>query len=119
MRPPAGRARVHGRVDSEGALLADLFSADPVPPLAEALRVQAWAHYFQDDPRHFLEHAQASHRLLVGAGLADGPTFAKTCPPSAADATRLARSQLSRLGARAIAPSHEKVNWHTPARCDP
>lgn len=46
--------------------------------LAEALRVQAWAHYFQDDPRHFLEHAQASHRLLVGAGLADGPTFAKT-----------------------------------------
>jgi len=46
--------------------------------LAEALRVQAWAHYFQDDPRHFLEHAQASHRLLVSAGLADGPTFAKT-----------------------------------------
>jgi len=32
---------------------------------------------------------------------------------------RLARSQLSRLGARAIAPSHEKVNWHTPARSEP
>ena len=32
-------------------------------------------------------------------------------PPSAADATRLARSQFRRSGARAIAPSQLKVNW--------
>lgn len=45
--------------------------------LAEALRVQAWAHYFQDDPRGFLQDAQASQQLLVRAGLANGATFAK------------------------------------------
>jgi NAD(P)-dependent dehydrogenase (short-subunit alcohol dehydrogenase family) len=46
--------------------------------LAEALRVQAWAHYFQDDPRGFLENAQESRRLLARAGLVHGPGFANT-----------------------------------------
>ena len=46
--------------------------------LAEALRVQAWAHYFQDDPRGFLADAQESRRLLLQAGLADSPVFANT-----------------------------------------
>lgn len=46
--------------------------------LAEALRVRAWAHYFQDDPRHFLEDAQESQRILVQSGLEHGPVFANT-----------------------------------------
>lgn len=44
--------------------------------LAEALRVLAWAHYFQDDPRGFLDNARESHRILTQAGLASGPVFA-------------------------------------------
>ncbi len=46
--------------------------------LADALRVQAWAHYFQDDPRGFLDNALASRRLLMQAGLVHGPVFANT-----------------------------------------
>ena len=46
--------------------------------LAEALRVQAWAHYFQDDPSGFLDSAQESHRILTQAGLTSDTGFANT-----------------------------------------
>lgn len=44
--------------------------------LAEALRLQAWAHYFQDDPRGFLDNALESRRILTQAGLTQNSVFA-------------------------------------------
>lgn len=46
--------------------------------LGEALLRQAWAYYFQDDPRHFLESAEASQRVLSRAGLTGDAGFADT-----------------------------------------
>lgn len=46
--------------------------------LGDALLRQAWAYYFQDDPRNFLESAGESQRVLAGAGLAGSAEFADT-----------------------------------------
>lgn len=46
--------------------------------LGEALLRQAWAYYFQDDLRHFLESAEESQRVLSRAGLTEDAGYADT-----------------------------------------